>query len=156
MTRCPWCSGGIDSAGVLHHQITCPNHPGANAKFVPPFASSMPPEGSWTVEDCRKHGLQYCHICPEFGCCDNATPTGKILRRLEMALNRPDAEMKHLRSHVKRLQKASTQDLDDKRVIRAMVDPEGRFKDESLVWIVNWLRSHSRIQPPKKTERGWG
>ena len=107
------------------------------------------------MEDCRKHGLQYCHICPEFGCCDNATPVGKILRRIENALNRPDAEMKHLRSHVKRLQKANNQLLDDKGAIRDMVDPEGRFKGESLIWIVGWLCSHNRIRPPKKTGRGW-
>ena len=64
-------------------------------------------------------------------------------------------ELERLRGHVKRLQRACNQSLDDDRAIRAMVDPDDRFRSESLVWIVNWLRSHKRIQPPKRTETGW-
>lgn len=54
-----------------------------------------------------------------------------------------------------RLQKLLDQKLDDNHVIRLMVDPDGRFESETLVWIVNWLRQHDRIQPPKKTRKGW-
>lgn len=44
---------------------------------------------------------------------------------------------------------------DDWEAIEKMVDPNGRFPGESLVWIVNWLRTNERIKPPIKTPKGW-
>jgi hypothetical protein len=28
-------------------------------------------EPKWSIEDCRKHNVQACHICPDVECCDN-------------------------------------------------------------------------------------
>jgi len=56
---------------------------------------------------------------------------------------------------VQNLEKRAKQLLDDLHVIRLMMDPENRFPGESNVWIAGWLRSHNRIQPPKRTKKGW-
>jgi hypothetical protein len=56
---------------------------------------------------------------------------------------------------VQRLNGLCQQHLDDKSVMRDMMDPEGRFMEQTIVWICNWLWTHERIQGPKKTKKGW-
>lgn len=66
-----------------------------------------------------------------------------------------ERERDELRAEGQRLKNILDQFLSDREVIRAMLDPDGRFKAETLVWIVSWLRRQGRIRPPIKTEKGW-
>ena len=75
----------------------------------------------------------------------------EIFARIE-AIN---TTIENRNAEIERLRGRCEQHLDDLGVIRLMIDPDSRFKAETVVWIVNWLRGHKRIQPPKKTEKGW-
>jgi len=61
-----------------------------------------------------------------------------------------------LQEEVKRLRKLCNQHIDDKEAIRNMLDPDGRFVAESVVWVTGWMVGRNLIQQIEKTEQGWG
>lgn len=53
-------------------------------------------EENWTLADCKR-GQQFCHCCPEVGCCDNTTLAGQAARRMRRNedMNHPANKMYH-------------------------------------------------------------